>query len=296
MSDQKIVRETKKSTDVSPFKMEMARIDSVFQDATERLRKTLTDNSREITGDDKSVVLYLSEQLDIEPKPIYRLLSDNVVEVDEDGNKTVKPIKFSLPLEATRKLCYSILHTSIHELIFNTPAIYLVPAHLNPIILAFRKHSFEERAGICDRITDLTAKIKVDKRNLVQENDPDSVFYRALDELLDDQYLGTIEQLNGYELASSAERGFFLRKAAGRKRFRLPEIAFLASHQGTSMDRFISELYVHHTDLGILEDYVPKKLSDIDFFIATAIKEYMDLNVEARNEVFPYLIRECFDF
>ena len=249
MSDQKIVRETKKSTDVSPFKMEMARIDSILQDATERLRKTLTDNSREITGDDKSVVLYLSEQLDIEPKPIYRLLSDNVVEVDEDGNKTVKPIKFSLPLEATRKLCYSILHTSIHELIFNTPAISLVPAHLNPIILAFRKHSFEERAGI-----------------------------------------------NGYELASSAERGFFLRKAAGRKRFRLPEIAFLASHQGTSMDRFISELYVHHTDLGILEDYVPKKLSDIDFFIATAIKEYMDLNIEARNEVFPYLIRECFDF
>jgi len=74
--------------------------------------------------------------------------------------------------------------------------------------------------------------------------------------------------------------------------FRL--IMFLAKHQRTSVDRFISDLYFEHTDLAILENYVPKKLKDIDFFLATTVREYLTLSYEARKEVLPILIRECY--
>ena len=71
---------------------------------------------------------------------------------------------------------------------------------------------------------------------------------------------------------------------------------FLAKHQRTSVDRFISDLYFEHTDLAILENHVPKKLKDIDFFLATTIREYLTLSYEARKEVLPVLIRECYRF
>lgn len=265
------LRNTMNSQATDPFKMEMNQISALLQDAAARLRDKFLSQSALITGDGKSVAMYLSERLSVDPKIIYRVLEENVTETDADGNCVTRPAKFHLNIDATRALCYDILHISMHELFFNEPAVTLIPSHLTPIAAVFQTHSFEDRASICDRITALTASLKA-KKAYMQESSTQEVFYRALDELLDDQYLSSIEQLNGYSLAPNSSRNFLVAKAAQRKRFRIQDIMFLAKHQRTSVDRFISDLYFEHTDLAILENYVPKKLKDIDFFLATMLR------------------------
>ena len=288
-------RNTMNTQAADPFKMEMHQISALLQDAAARLRDKLLSQSALITGDGKSVAMYLSERLSVDPKIIYRVLEENVTETDADGNCVTRPAKFHLNIDATRALCYDILHISMHELFFNEPAVTLIPSHLIPIAAVFQTRSFEDRASICDRITTLTTSLKK-KKAYMQESSTQDVFYRALDELLDDQYLRSIEQLNGYSLAPNSSRNFLVGKAAQRKRFRIQDIMFLAKHQRTSVDRFISDLYFEHTDLAILENHVPKKLKDIDFFLATTIREYLTLSYEARKEVLPVLIRECYRF
>ena len=288
-------RNTMNTQAADPFKMEMHQISALLQDAAARLRDKLLSQSALITGDGKSVAMYLSERLSVDPKIIYRILEENVTETDADGNCVTRPAKFHLNIDATRALCYDILHISMHELFFNEPAVTLIPSHLTPIAAVFQTRSFEDRASICDRIKALTTSLKK-KKAYMQESSTQDVFYRALDELLDDQYRRSIEQLNGYSLAPNSSRNFLVGKAAQRKRFRIQDIMFLAKHQRTSVDRFISDLYFEHTDLAILENYVPKKLKDIDFFLATTIREYLTLSYEARKEVLPVLIRECYRF
>ena len=289
------LRNTMNTQATDPFKMEMHQISALLQDAAARLRNMLLSQGALIAGDGKSVAMYLSERLSVDPKIIYRILEENVTETDADGNCVTHPAKFHLNIDATRALCYDILHISMHELFFNEPAVTLIPSHLIPIAAVFQTRSFEDRASICDRITALTTSLKK-KKAYMQESSTQDVFYRALDELLDDQYLRSIEQLNGYSLAPNSSRNFLVGKAAQRKRFRIQDIMFLAKHQRTSVDRFISDLYFEHTDLAILENYVPKKLKDIDFFLATTIREYLTLSYEARKEVLPVLIRECYRF
>lgn len=288
-------RKTMNTQAVDPFKAEMDLISTHLQSAAARLRDKLLSQGALIAGDGKSVAMYLSERLRVDPKIIYRILEENVTETDADGNCVTCPAKFHLNIDATRALCYDILHISMHELFFNEPAVTLIPSHLTPIAAVFQTRSFEDRASICDRITTLTTSLKK-KKAYMQESSTQDVFYRALDELLDDQYLRSIEQLNGYSLAPNSSRNFLVAKAAQRKRFRIQDIMFLAKHQRTSVDRFISDLYFEHTDLAILENHVPKKLKDIDFLLATTIREYLTLSYEARKEVLPVLIRECYRF
>ena len=123
------------------------------------------------------------------------------------------------------------------------------------------------------------------------ESSATEVFYRALDELYDDQYVFSIEQLDGYSTADTLRRSLLAEKALQRNKFRISEIMFLAKHQKTSVDRFVSDLYYDHTDLGILVDGTPMLLSKFDFFVFSTFKEYLSLNYKARKEILPILLR-----
>lgn len=281
---------TTESTSSISFKAEMDNINRKTQEATARFRKYVNDNYQAIAGNGRSVALPLSEQLHIAPKIIYRVLNENTEIVNERGETQLLPIKFNLNLDATRQLCYDIMGVSLHEFFFDEPTVSLIPAHLIPVALALKKLDFDTRASVCNDITALATSARF-RKNRMTESSATEVFYRALDELYDDQYVFSIEQLDGYSTADTLRRSLLAEKALQRNKFRISEIMYLAKHQKTSVDRFVSDLYYDHTDLGILVDGSPMLLSKFDFFVFSTFKEYLSLNYKARKEILPILLR-----